>query len=118
MLTFWLTLFKSSEIGIGTGVGWSIADSTSIQTHLKHQFSIKLGACPINGSCMEYAKQCAGRHADLPVRRVVFLPQCPVIQGFNLGYGKDVSLTFHHVTQKYRGRENVVRRWREKGCGA
>jgi sodium-independent sulfate anion transporter 11 len=24
MLTFWLTLFKSSEIGIGTGVGWSI----------------------------------------------------------------------------------------------
>ncbi|OCT50250.1 putative sulfate permease [Cladophialophora carrionii] len=25
MLTFWLTLFKSSEIGIGTGVGWSIA---------------------------------------------------------------------------------------------
>ncbi|KIW33123.1 uncharacterized protein PV07_04614 [Cladophialophora immunda] len=27
MLAFWLTLFKSSEIGIGTGVGWSIAVS-------------------------------------------------------------------------------------------
>ncbi|KAJ9616752.1 hypothetical protein H2200_000471 [Cladophialophora chaetospira] len=39
MLTFWLTLFKTSEIGIGTGVAWSLF-AVAIRMAFKHMNNV------------------------------------------------------------------------------